>query len=306
MEPAAYEFAIDAAGRTLSIAPRDNGRPPFADDVAPALAASRFPANAPRSHCRVLYTPQSYGLDEAPVADLVSYSITPIGPRLPRAGWDRIRAAGDCADRPRPRPLVRAFPDFDEVPATRGVKDWSLVAYDTDAKGAPVKLAIAQSTGNAQLDAAAVKAVRQSRFTEGKRTGCRYPYWRAAGKLPAPETPGKDAYRPDGATCTETPRWAVRPTLRFPEAYRRRSIEGWAIITYDVASWGEIGNIAVAASQPSSDFGEQAMAVLRSARAEASQAGATGCVDVVRFAMRSDESSGGEGIAAEDGDAPLQ
>jgi TonB family protein len=76
--------------------------------------------------------------------------------------------------------------------------------------------------------------------------------------------------------------------LRFPEPYRRRAIEGWAVVTYDVAPWGEINNIQVKASQPSADFGAQAVTVLRSARVKPGP-GAVGCVERVRFVMESDQ-----------------
>ncbi|RZM34116.1 MAG: energy transducer TonB, partial [Sphingomonas sp.] len=85
------------------------------------------------------------------------------------------------------------------------------------------------------------------------------------------------------ATCPAGRDWTTPPILIFPEAYRRRSIEGWAIVTYDLAPWGEPGNIHAVAAEPSADFGAQAEAVVRGARLPASDRGATGCVDRVIF-----------------------
>ena len=65
----------------------------------------------------------------------------------------------------------------------------------------------------------------------------------------------------------------------------RRRIEGWAVVRYDAAPWGEIGNVTVLAAQPSADFGTQAQVVLRSAKVAPSESGFTGCVERVRFVM---------------------
>lgn len=114
----AYRFAVDDTGRPHSITREGDAFVPFAQDIGPALAASRFPAGAKRAACKVRYTPQFGPLARAPIADLAAYSIFPAGPKLPKAGWDRLGAVGNCRDRPRPAPLLRAFPDFSKVAAT--------------------------------------------------------------------------------------------------------------------------------------------------------------------------------------------
>jgi TonB family protein len=276
-------FDIDASGRPVSI--RTKTSPVLNADVVPALAASRFPATA-RQGCTVTYLSQAQPLATAPVADLISYSVSPMSGALPMQGWARIRSAGNCSDKPRQQPLVRAFPDFTKLPGTPGVRDWTLVSYDTDAGGKPVHVRTASSTGNATLDAQGVEALRKSRFTGGARTACAYPYWRAAAPLVAPAMPEKGAYQ-DGqpGTCPPQGAWTVAPRLRFPPAFARRKIEGWAILRYDVAPWGEIGNISVLEAQPAEDFGQQATQILRSAKAPPSAQGASGCVDRVKFVM---------------------
>lgn len=286
-------FDIDGSGRPVSITREDQRFVPN-DDIAPSLAASRFPAMA-RSACSVTYTPRIEPFATAPIADLVSYSVSPLSGRLPQQGWARIREAGNCTDAPRQQPLTRTFPDFDKLPATPGVRDWSLIAYDTDASGKPVKVRVKTGTGNKALDQAGVEAMRKSRFTGGARTGCTYPYWRAPEVLPAPPMPDKSAFAPAG-TCPAGREWASAPVLRFPPAYNRRRIEGWAVVSYDIAPWGAVGNAKVLASQPSDDFGRQALQVIQSARAEPSQEGRSGCVERVRFAIQPK-------AAADDGDA---
>lgn len=280
-------FDVDPDGRPISIT-REGGQLGPTADLVPALAATRFAAGA-RTNCAVTFTVQVDSFSTAPVADLVAYSLTRMeGGRLPPSAWARIYAAGDCATPPRPAPLVRAFPDFDKLPATPGVQDWTLITYDINAGGKPVNVRPTMGTGNRALDAAAVKAIRQSRFTAGARKACAYPFWRQAGVLAAPPMPDSDALRSDERTCPSGRDWAVAPALRFPQAYARRSVEGWAIVRYDVAPWGQIGNASVLAAQPSEDFGKQAVQVIQSARLQSSPTGRSGCVDRIRFAIRPD------------------
>lgn len=285
VRPLTYRFAIDEAGRTHSIARAPSEFMPFGQDIGPALAASRFAPGAPRRNCETSYAPKLDSLAGAALTDLVAYSIFPTGQRLPKEGWDRFGTPGNCRDNPRPSTLLRAYPDFSKVDSTAGSRDWSLVAYDTDADGRPVNVRTAHTTGNAGLDAAAIEAVGASRFTGGPRTGCLYPYWRAAGKLAAPEQPAEEGLRPADAVCPAKIEWVMRPKTNYPPAYRKRAIEGWAIVSFDTAPWGDVGNVRVLDAQPSADFGQQATLIVRSGRVAPSAQGATGCVETVKFAM---------------------
>lgn len=249
LRPGVLRFDIDDTGRPLSI--RRDGVS-YAPDLAPALAASRFAAGRKRTGCTITYTPHVTPLDQAPVADLIAYTLSPESGRLPKEGWARTRREGNCDARPVPQPLLRALPDFRKLPATPGVKDWSMVDYEIDAEGQPRQASVPHSTGNKALDQAAITAVEQSRFTPGARTGCRYPY-------------------------------ATAPRLTYPVAYNRRQVEGWAILSFDVARWGDIGNVKVLAAQPSEDFGTHAVQVMRTARFQPSSTGLSGCVERLSF-----------------------
>ncbi|PNU06511.1 TonB family protein [Novosphingobium guangzhouense] len=282
-------FEIDASGRPISIT-REGTRFPSNDDIAPSLAVSRFPAKA-QSACSVTYTARIEPFASAPVADLVSYSVSPLSGRLPQQGWQRIREGGNCADAPRQQPLNRVFPDFAALPATPGVREWTLIAYDTNASGKPVNVRVQTGTGNKALDNAGVDAMRKSRFTGGARTGCTYPYWRSPETVPAPLMPEKSAFG-SAEGCPSAGEWASAPVLRFPQAYSRRRIEGWAVVSYDIAPWGAVGNAKVLAAQPSDDFGRQALQVIQSARAAPSQEGRSGCVERIRFAMEPRDTAG--------------
>lgn len=280
-----YTFEIDKSGRTLGIRKLGNdARNRGAEDIAPSLAASRFLPGRAHSDCTMTYVARQENLRAAPISDLIAYSVNPVSGPMPKEGWQRINADGNCYDGRRLRLRTRAFPDFRSIPATPGVRDWSMVVYDIDANGVPRNTKTVAGTGNTALDTESRTAVEESRYYEGDLSGCRYPYWRTPATLPAPPAPEEESFRPEGASCPERRDWVVRPSLRFPEPYRRRAIEGWAVVTYDVAPWGEISNIKVAASQPTEEFGDQAVAVVRGAKVATTQ-GFVGCVDRVRFEM---------------------
>ncbi|MEG3088369.1 energy transducer TonB [Sphingomonas sp. PB4P5] len=284
LKPIDYLFTIAASGRTTDIRRESSDYVPFADDVAPALAATQFAAGAARA-CRVRFVPEQTPLLTAARADLIAYSLAPTMGALPREAQDVIHGAGSCFREQRPQPLLQAFPDFAKVDGSPGVRDWSMVGYDIDANGRPTGVRILYGTGNTALDAASLDAIRASRYAGGPRTGCQFPYWHAPAKLVAPPIPEEATFRPADATCPARRDWLTEPVLRFPEPYRRRAIEGWAVVAYDIAPWGEIGNIRVLASQPSDDFGKQAIQVMRAAKVAPAGQGAVGCVDRVKFVM---------------------
>lgn len=286
--PVSFAFDIDASGRPLANR-KGNAATPFgvADDLGPALATTRFRPGQAKTGCTIVYSPELTAIDDAPLSALMAYSANQLSGPLPPEAWKRIFATGTCKGDAAAGLRSRAFPNFRAIPAEPGVRDWSMVGYDVGQVGASINIETLASSGNAALDEASQAATAETRYWSGAFTGCRFSYWRSAGTLPAPPAPEEDAFRPAGATCPERRDWATPPVLRFPEPYRRRSIEGWAVVTYDVGPWGEINNSQVKASQPSEDFGTQAVAVLRSARVEAGP-GAVGCVERVRFVMEPD------------------
>lgn len=290
----AYTFDIDSSGRTVAIRRLENTvRAYGSEDIAPSLAATRFAAGSGHSNCTIAYIPRQTSLDTTPIADLTAYSVNAIAGPLPKDAWQRILDENDCRDERALGLKNRAFPDFQAIPAKPGVREWSMVGYDITDDGATSNIQTIAGSGNAPLDRASRKAVEETRYHAGGRKGCRFPYWRSPGTLPAPQMPEDNSqFRPAAATCPDRHEWAVQPTLRFPEAYRRRAIEGWAIVTYDVAPWGEVSNIKVIASQPTEDFGTQAATVVRGGKAVTTQ-GFVGCVERVRFMMGSGEQDKG-------------
>lgn len=282
------DFRIDASGRPLSIVrriPPENSYMPDSQDVMPAFAASRFQPGGERTGCTVTFTASLTPIAAAPLADVMAYAVFPTGGRTKAIG-DRLRAAGsDCFD-PAPAVLLRAFPDFKRLPEQPGYPSWSMTGYDLNAAGKPGRVRTLAGTGNRGLDTASRDAVARSRFERGVRTGCSYPYYKTATLLPPPVAPEEDAVRPAGATCPRDHIWDRKPVLSYPSPYSRRSIEGWAMIAYDVAPWGQTGNVRVLQSEPTAEFGDAAMQMIRNATFKQGGGGYVGCVDRVLYRIR--------------------
>ncbi len=282
------EFRIDASGRPLSIRKRTMSEAdyvPNAQDIMPALAASRFVAGAERTGCVATFVVDAGAIADAAVADLMAYTMFP-GGAPPRAIWDRIIPAGSTCNNPAPDVLLRAYPAFRAMPDQPGYTTWSMTGYDVDRSGKPRNVRTLAGTNTPALDRASREAVAKSRFEPGARVGCFYPYYKNGTTLAPPPAPEEDAMRPAGATCPAERNWDRPPVLIYPAAYRRRSIEGWAIVTYDVASWGQTGNVRVVKAEPSADFGDAAAAMIRNATFKNGGSGFVGCVDRVLYVIR--------------------
>lgn len=279
-----YRFSVDGTGRPLDIRrPEAASFVQFTDDLAPALAASRFAQGAPRHDCRVTFKAVVTPLADVSPRDAMALAMTGAAPR--KAVWDRFLPAGTTCTDPGPAPLLRAFPDFARIPSLPGQRSWSMVGFDISASGKPLAPHLIGASGNAALDSAARDAVARSRFVKKARTGCLYYYWRDAATLTAPVMPDPADMRPKDANCPEQLHWLGQPNLQYPANYRRRAVEGWAVVAFDTAPWGETGNFSVLAAQPSADFGQAAINTLRPARLAGSNTGHVGCVERVRFEM---------------------
>lgn len=289
-EPVTVTFAIDAEGRahsmTSAMAPRLRA---VMSDLMPSLRASRFAVRAPQTGCAIGYTPRTQSLAEAPLETLAALGVAQ-RLRLGKEVWERM-SPGDCHDKPRLAPLTRSYPDFRKLTRREGDRHWTYVTYDIDSDGVPFNLATPFTTGDAALDAEARAAVAAGRYAGGPRTGCLQAWWSGAETIPAPPIPPKEDTEGNPA-CEIKDRWDREPRLVFPPSYQRRAVEGWAILRYDVAPWGEIGAIAVLDAQPSSEFGEAAVNVIRNARFKTLDTGLKGCIDRVIFRLRPKE--GGE------------
>ncbi|MFD1788660.1 energy transducer TonB [Sphingomonas floccifaciens] len=288
-----FTFRIDGAGRVGGIALQPREVPNLylpATDLQPALAASRFAAGAPKSQCTIRYRVAAYPVAEAPVAIAQRFFVLPHD----RVYFERdvtLRArdlGGNCYAGKAPTMLLRGFPDLDSIPQPSGALSATVAAFDIDRSGKPIRIRTITSDGNLMLDEAMRRAVAKSRYKPGDpRTGCSVPYFRRQpNPLTAPQIPPRDTFPASGEGCpAEDSRWAFLPTLTFPEPFRRRGVEGWAVVRYDYAPWGQVQNVTVLASEPAAAFGDQARQIIGNARRTASPRGATGCIERVRFKM---------------------
>lgn len=290
--PRAYEmgFTIGEDGRPLGITQRVAASGPRGyvpgNDLAPALSLWRFPASAAGAACTMIFTPRSVPLDRAAPADLYRVAaLRMTNPSEFETVMRHIRQSGDCAGPGRPRMLLRAFIDNRRIPQTPGVPSFAVASFDVDADGVPRNPGIVASDGNRVLEGAASDAAGRSRYVgNAPRTHCTIPFRRAAtDPVPAPSMPPKSEY-PAG-NCPDTIRWARPLTQQFPDAFRRRAIEGWAIVRYDLAPWGATGAVTVLASEPAAEFGEHARRMIIAASAEPAPSGAQGCIARVQYRM---------------------
>jgi len=281
-------FRIDESGRPLGIK-RDPAAYGMAEDLAPSLAASRFAPGVARDGCAIVYRPKRSSIADADPSDLIGYSIFGRA-RSPKEVFDRIMPASLDCNTQRPAVLLRAFPDFEKIPATAGRFDWSMVQFDVDASGKPVRLSTFGTTGNKALDRASLQAAAQSRFAKGAKQGCIYPYSRKGGTLAAPQSKELDAYRSEDSNCPQTVTWKNQPALVYPESFRKRSIEGWAIIAFDLAPWGAVGNARVIAAEPAAEFGASAQRIVVGSSTAPTTQGFSNCLTKVRYTMRKQDS----------------
>lgn len=294
-QEATLTFALDAEGRPFGIASNAAERSRLQmRDLMPALRASRFAVEAPQTGCTIRYTPELRSLSDAPLETLARFGVAQ-RLRMNKDAWERL-SPGDCRSAPRLAPLTRSYPDFRKLERREGERQWTYVRYDIDAEGVPVNLATGETSGYAALDAEALRAVAAGRYAGGPRSGCIQAWWTGAATIPAPPPPPKPKVEGNPA-CEIKDRWEKEPRLVFPSNYQQRAIEGWAILRYDVAPWGQIGAITVLAAEPSTEFGDAAKSVLNSAKFKPRESGLSGCIDRVVFRIRKDDPATTDGAA---------
>lgn len=295
--PVTVHFRIDATGRPLGIS-ADSYRDPDmwidSDAAAPALAAWRFKAGAERNDCSVRFTPVAQLAQAMPKPALVRYLATPEGSAtvfqpgtVADTAYKAIAPANStCIDAPRVGVRAWTYVDDYKVDDEPGSFSYAFVSYDVSPSGWAVNPRVTLSTGNRSLEREAVKAMQRSRFVGPARKGCGYLYVHAPRHpIEAPASPDVAAFNPDRDHCPrDKPGWASMP-LTYPEPFQRRGIEGWAVVRYDVAPWGSVGNVQVLAAEPAKQFGDQAQQMVSQAQRPASPQGYSGCVDKVVFAM---------------------
>ena len=282
---AVYSFTLGPEGRALSISlPPGASTPRHGFDLAPALAAAQLAPQAEPTRCMVTFTQTAVPYSEAPLADLVAARIQNRRVRIPREAWNRF-GQRTCYEK-RTRALEWHTPDFRKLPKLPGAKHWTFQTYDIDEKGRPTQIKTVGSSGSQALNDATRKATKASRFVDDDpREGCWRYTWTAAEVIPAPQMRSMPDYGEPPEPCDADDKWAVAPKLDYPRFFERRGIEGWVVFRYDVAPWGEIGNVEVVDAQPARDLAVFGQNVLTSARFKPIENGLSGCIERVEFRL---------------------
>lgn len=277
-------FSVNAEGQPLNIR-RLTTSPGFADPdtVIAALAGWRFEAGAPLSGCRVSIPTHRAPIEQASRTTL--FEIIAFDRRnTPPAVREAISKAGNCGAAPRRLPKTIAYPDLRRFNGRDRNPAWAGVVYDIDADGTPRNVRVDSQGGDPALADGAAAAVAGSRYQPGRPVQACYVTFAAEPReTPAPPRPKTVAKLPEGETpandCPVTQAQLNLPAFKnYPRAYAARKVAGWALLSFDVAPWGQVGNIQVIDSQPSAAFGQAALSMLWTARPKPPAEGYRGCI----------------------------
>ncbi len=281
-----YTFSIDAEGAVTDLTRLSMPTMWPGDEQAAALATWRFAAGAPAKGCRLDLTPTTVALSEASPAKLFEI-IALQGRQAPPAVSEALSKRGDCHKQPVRRPQIVVYPDLRAFDNTSIAPAWAGIQYGIDANGAVRDVTIVARHGEAAFADTAAASVAESRFLSGSpRTACYAVFSASARATPARPRPELKAYKRPGDTCEVTREALNIPEAKmYPPAYAARKVPGWAILRFDVAPWGAVGNIEVLASQPSDAFGAAARNLVANARPNPPASGYRGCLVPVIYAI---------------------
>lgn len=304
-----FLFSVASDGRVLDV------RPEIGDGFAGAyviragrqqvqanLAAWRF--EGARADCRltVRYLPTPLASAD-PSLLMRYYAVTrDTGPVREAVAQRLSGARGDCMgpDRPRLRRRTLSFPDFSiGERLSPGGYAWTVVRWDVGPDGRSHHVETLGSSGDAAFDAETRRAAADSTSQPGEGAiGCVHNFFRTGPALPAPPLPDlpEDPLRNCPESISE--RLIAVRDQPYPEAFRRRSVEGWAAVRFDLATWGETGNVEVVEAQPAAAFGDMARNLVRQRRAAPSPSAGVRCVTRVQYRLADDSKA-----VAEDSDA---
>lgn len=286
-DPITLRFRIDETGRPLSITRQASiersGRYLDTSDLEPSLAASRFDPKR-RDACEITYQPVVTPLGAAGPDLLFSAFDSPlVRPILPRVYARFAPAGSDCALASL-RPRLLAFPDLDRFQG-RPERHGALFSFDVLADGRTANVRLLRSY-EAESARDVRWAVEQTRYVPNKPArGCVIGFTVGAAQPEGEQLRPGDASAPV-ATCPHLP----LPVRRiepgpFPPAFAWRNVEGYAVVRYDVATWGAVGNVRVETSEPAELFGQRAAAAVRALSFPPSAGGKKDCTTRILFRL---------------------
>ncbi len=293
-------FSVDDTGRTFDIrSPQTTTPGPIRviipTDIASqqeqaALAAWRF--DGPRRDCILTIRYAFKPLVEATTNDLLRYfAVTRIrGPIRDAVAARLVGPDANCGgDRRGGRaPRVVSYPDYKigQRPPPGG-QSWTVVRWDVDADGRAVNVETLGSAGDTAFDAETRRAVSETVVESGAPLkGCVFNFYRNGENLPAPvmqqisDDPRRNCPPEVGARFQ-----ARAESETYPQAFRDRGIEGWARVRFDLASWGEVGNVTLIDAQPAAAFGDGGVRLVRTGRAKSGFDAGIRCVAPIRYVL---------------------
>lgn len=278
-------FSIGLDGRPRDIATPPTSGAPLNERAAQrneaTLAGWRFDEGA-RSGCRMTIAYSASTIEDAPVSLLGAYygDNRIVGPLRETVGRRLAGADAACEDTAEAR--RHTTPDFNAPGKRPGVQDWTVVRWSTSAAGQVQDVEILASSGSDPFDAGVVSAMGSADLTpDAPRKGCIYNWYRRGLTVAAPEMPVPPADEDRRCPASVLASWRPNPSSG-PDVFRERGIEGWALVRFDIAPWGEVGNVQLIDAQPAKAFGEAAVSMVRRGRAWRGE-GAIGCVQPIEF-----------------------
>lgn len=296
-----FTFKIDRAGRPYSIARQ---RLPVneasfeamelmtfgsIDDLAPTLATTVFPPGSGEMTCTIGYSPEFSKITEASQGDLIEFALAQDDPALGDVRKLLRMPRSNCDGNLTPRVLY--FPPLDEISGPPGEISALLVRFAIDANGIPVQTEVLYSSTGQAVETSVLENLGKSRFAPKVRTDCLLPLRRVTPHTlaapPAPSLPPREPNCPIPAASILS-----FSEIPFPKNFRRRNVEGWALVRFDVAASGKVGNASVMTAEPAEAFGTQGKKVVEAASAKPRPVGLTGCVARVRFRLDNENLEG--------------
>lgn len=291
-------FDVLANGRMTNIRPMGGDYRLFANEFLPTWAAGwNFgPQSKALTGCKMTwdiktdYTPEAAKplMYEAAFLRNFASGLRPADPR-----------SDDCKAVDR-RIRLNAYPDREQMRRTPGHSQWLVLRTDVQANG-KVKVGgrLRASGEEANLEAVE-KALSQRAYYPGEAAECLTGYVIPAEGLPWEGGAGDDGTQADKAnkdaeeekTCPAEARRAAmtfsyRPEY-FPTQASRLGVEGVALLTFDVAPWGQV-RVKSSTSHPLPQFAQAASRMLTQSRFKPTDRGLSGCRLLVRFVLDKDD-----------------
>lgn len=299
----ALSFSVSQDGRTRDIRPLPVERPSdivvipnrlASDQDQAVLAAWRF-ADGPHDDCRLTIRYVAKTVAQADKGDLFRYfAVTRTrGPMRDAVAARLAGAQADCGGDRRGNRAPRnvSFPDnkVGQRPPPGG-RAWTVLRWNIDAQGRSVDVETLGSSGDTAFDAETRRAVSETVVEGGAPLrGCVYNFYRNGERLPAPEMPQRQDDPLKDCPAEVDARFQARAAPEsFPAAFRERGVEGWAVVRFDLATWGQVGNVEVVDAQPAAAFGDAARRMIQSGRAAPADTAAVRCTVPIRYIMPGD------------------